>query len=68
MMGLPVAALVGLALLYAALAALAVSFWSSRRGSCSGTIALMTGISLALTAAFYVFGTLVIWAVKFTGK
>ena len=66
--GLPVSAAFGLALLYAVLAFLAVSFWSSRRGTVGGLMALLTGISLALTAAFYVFRILVSVATKFAGQ
>jgi len=66
--GLSPSVLFGLALLNAVLAFLAVSFWSSRRGTVSGSMALLTGLSLAVTAAFYVFRTLVSVATKFAGQ
>ena len=66
--GLPVSAAFGLALLYAVLAFLAVSFWSSRRGTMGGLIALLTGLSLALTAGLYFFSTLAGLATKLAGQ
>ena len=66
--GLPVSAAFGLALLYAVLAFLAVSFWSSRRGTMGGLIALLTGLSLALTAGFYFFSSLASLATKLAGQ